>query len=346
MGRSMPPESDAMHRYLQGIRSLGDLEGGRRDLAGVLTRAADLVRDLSDAPLAFVGLRLEPSGGIAARSRAGRDARRTEPWEGPGPLAERVIEGEAPVAWTAQAGAGTPDAGDLAGESATDAWFGVPVPLGERGTGVLAVVGVVPDPAVQELLRLLGEHLATAVDNLCTYQKAEALALTDELTRLYNFRFLKAALKREMERAGRYGQTFSIIMIDVDHLKKYNDQYGHLGGSELLRQLAGILGQSSRAIDLVAKYGGDEFMVILPQTRLDGAVTMAQRIREAVAMTAFPNCAPGEMTVSVGVASFPQHGDTVEALVGAADRALFAAKRASRNCVVSADRRASSSEAA
>jgi diguanylate cyclase (GGDEF)-like protein len=150
---------------------------------------------------------------------------------------------------------------------------------------------------------------------------------------VYNYRFLKAALRREVERAARYGHVFSVIMIDVDHLKLYNEVHGHLQGSEVLRRLAAILAGSSRAIDLVAKYGGDEFLIILPQTRADGAMIMGGRICESVAAATFPHCRCGDMTVSVGVASFPEHGTTMETLLAAADEALFRAKRAGRNCV-------------
>jgi len=219
-------------------------------------------------------------------------------------------------------------------------WAAVPIVLRTPAVGILAATGDgdFPFPARGlEVLETVGGFLETAVGNLLAYQKTEALALTDELTRLYNFRFLKTALRREMERASRYSQVFSIIMVDVDHLKRYNDLHGHLKGSELLRQLASILSRSSRAIDLVAKYGGDEFLIILPQTHLEGASTMANRIRKAVAETRFPHAEPGYLTISIGVASYPRHGDTVNRLVAAADAALFRAKRASRNCVVAAD---------
>jgi diguanylate cyclase (GGDEF)-like protein len=171
-----------------------------------------------------------------------------------------------------------------------------------------------------------------------TFQEVESLSVTDELTRIYNYRFLKAALQREVERAARYGQVFSILMLDVDHLKAYNEVHGHLGGSELLRRMAEILSQSSRAIDLVAKYGGDEFLLILPQTNTDGAMVMGNRICKAVAKNEFQYCKPGDITVSGGVSSFPQHGASMEALLAAADEALFTAKRGGRNCVIAATR--------
>jgi diguanylate cyclase (GGDEF)-like protein len=162
--------------------------------------------------------------------------------------------------------------------------------------------------------------------------------VTDDLTRVYNYRFMKAALRREVDRASRYGQVFSILMLDVDHLKKFNEVHGHLEGSDLLRRLAEILSRSSRAIDLVAKYGGDEFLLILPQTNTDGATVMGKRICAAVAEAPFPHCRPGDITISVGVASFPQHGASMETLLAASDEALFTAKRSGRNCVVAAQR--------
>jgi diguanylate cyclase (GGDEF)-like protein len=326
------------HQLLSGLRALADLEGGRRDLAGVLTRGAALLRDLLGAEHAQVGVALESSSLIACTQR-GRTLIRTEPWEGPGALGRETLAAGGPVVWTAGDLGREPSKMDLLGVPEPTWWAGVPVALGSSARGLAAVFDtrerILSDDDVHTLDAVAG-HLGVCLNNLLTFQKTEALALTDELTRLYNFRFLKTALKREMERASRYGQVFSIIMIDVDHLKRYNDQHGHLAGSDLLQQLAGILSRSSRAIDLVAKYGGDEFLIILPQTRLDGAVSMANRIRIAVEESAFRLCKAGEMTISVGVASYPQHGNTVKGLVAAADKALFTAKRLTRNCVQAA----------
>ena len=304
-------------------------------MATVMKRVASVVRDIFGSNTAYIGFRADDEGLICV-AKDGEVVLRTEPWDGPGELGRHVLKLGESYLWRAEDSSIATSREDLAGAAPPRYWAGAPMDLSPKGEGVLAVVDKALSEEELELLQMLAGVASTAIRNLYTYQRTEALALTDELTRLYNFRFLKAALRREIERASRYGQVFSIIMIDVDHLKRYNDDHGHLGGSELLRQLAAILSQSSRAIDLVAKYGGDEFMVILPQTRLEGAVTMASRIRSAVASTAFPHCNPGDMTVSVGVASFPQHGDSVETLVGAADRALFQAKRNSRNCVVTA----------
>jgi len=320
------------------VREIADLDEGRRDLSGILSRAAACAGELLQAPLVYGAAAADGSSLVAV---AEEDALivRTEPWEGPGRLGEAVLSDQEPRVWV-EGDADGPTAGDALDFGGAGAWVGVPIPLADRPPGLLAAIradGVAFTEEDIDILQVLAAHTAGAIANLRTFQEVESLAVTDELTRVYNYRFLKTALRREVARASRYGQTFSVIMIDVDHLKGYNEVHGHLGGSELLRQLAAILANNSRAIDLVAKYGGDEFLIILPQTRLDGAVSMGERITHAVADTPFPHCRPKDITVSIGVASFPQHGATMETLLAAADEALFRAKDAGRNCVLSAE---------
>ena len=129
-------------------------------------------------------------------------------------------------------------------------------------------------------------------------------------------------------------------MLDVDNLKTYNDQHGHLRGSHLLREMAGLLAEQVRSFDLVAKYGGDEFSVILPQTERDGAMVVAERIRAAIEAHAFPLVQAGQITVSLGLALFPTDGSDVTSLIQAADRALYLAKRNGRNRVAVVETRA------
>ncbi len=140
-------------------------------------------------------------------------------------------------------------------------------------------------------------------------------------------------LRREVKRAARFNQKFSILMIDVDNLKKYNDKNGHLRGSEVLRLIAQILVQEARSIDLVAKYGGDEFVAILPQTSREGACVLADRVKTAVAAAAFPLAVPGTITVSLGVATYPENGITAGEILESADIALYAAKQSGKNRV-------------
>jgi diguanylate cyclase (GGDEF)-like protein len=186
------------------------------------------------------------------------------------------------------------------------------------------------------VLSLLANQTAIAIENGKLYRRAEQLAVTDDLTQVYNYRFLKMALRREVKRAARFSQKFSLLMVDVDNLKIYNDQNGHLRGSEVLRTVAQILVREARSIDLVAKYGGDEFVVILPQTTREGACVLADRVKFSVETTAFPLVPPGTITVSLGVATYPENGITAGELLEAADIALYTAKQSGKNRVSTA----------
>jgi diguanylate cyclase (GGDEF)-like protein len=185
-----------------------------------------------------------------------------------------------------------------------------------------------------KLLSVLASSLGLVLENARLSATLERIAVTDELTQVYNYRFLKTALRREMQRAKRFRQPFALIMADVDSLKAYNDRFGHLRGSHLLRELAQILSKQVRGMDLIAKYGGDEFTAILPQTPRVGARAVAERLRASVAEHAFPNVKAGEITISLGLSMFPEDGIQPGSLIGAADAALYAAKQRGRNCVV------------
>jgi diguanylate cyclase (GGDEF)-like protein len=181
------------------------------------------------------------------------------------------------------------------------------------------------------LVTLLAAWTATALENVRLSESVEKLAITDDLTQVYNYRFLKSALRREIKRAGRFRQELSIVMMDVDNLKAYNDRHGHLRGSFLLRELAGLMAAQVRSFDLVAKYGGDEFTVILPQTGREGALVVAERMRASVEVHQFPLVRRGAITVSLGVATFPADAGDPMSLLQAADRALYLAKQQGKN---------------
>ena len=180
---------------------------------------------------------------------------------------------------------------------------------------------------------LLAAWLSSALENLRLTTGTEKVAVTDDLTDVYNFRYLKTALRREVRRASRFSQELSVVMIDVDHLKTYNDAFGELKGSLLLREVASALAQQVRSFDVMAKFGDDEFMVILPQTGRDGAAEVAERMRAAIEGQAFSNSTAGAVTASLGVASFPQDATEIKDLVAAATRAVQDAKERGRNCV-------------
>jgi diguanylate cyclase (GGDEF)-like protein len=185
----------------------------------------------------------------------------------------------------------------------------------------------------QRLISLVAAWASLALQTLRLSESLAKLAVTDDLTQVYNFRFLKTALRREIKRAGRFHQQLSLVMIDVDNLKGYNDRNGHMRGSLLLRELAGLFAQNVRSFDLVAKYGGDEFTLILPQTDREGACVVAERMRSVVSSHTFPLAPTGSITVSLGVAVFPEDATDPMGLIQASDRALYAAKRRGRNRV-------------
>lgn len=176
-----------------------------------------------------------------------------------------------------------------------------------------------------------------------THELAEAntrlaqLAVTDGLTGLFNHRHFHERLTLEVERSLRNGLPLSLLMIDVDHFKRYNDRHGHPAGDDLLRQLSRIMTDGRRANDFVARYGGEEFAIVLVDTTKLTAAQVAEKLRERVADYPFEHAGDqpdGRLAISLGVASFPDDAEGSEALVRAADAALYEAKRGGRNCVV------------
>jgi diguanylate cyclase (GGDEF)-like protein len=163
-------------------------------------------------------------------------------------------------------------------------------------------------------------------------------ASLDFLTGVYNYRHLRRTLRRMCRRATKGGPTFSVLMVDVDHLREYNTAFGHLMGSRVLSQIGRGVKASIREGDFVAKYGGDEFVVILPGAEKSGAVENAFRIRTRIKGEGFYGVEAGAITCSIGVATFGEDGTTYEELVGAADRAVYAAKDKGRNTVVAIGR--------
>jgi diguanylate cyclase (GGDEF)-like protein/PAS domain S-box-containing protein len=165
-------------------------------------------------------------------------------------------------------------------------------------------------------------------------QRVADQSVHDALTGLYNRRYLEEALVRELILAERHSHPVSIIMADIDHFKKVNDQYGHLAGDEVLRAFGGILKRNARASDIYCRYGGEEFLLVLPRMPAEKAVERAEQLRRNVAAAPLRYGAIGiSITASFGVAVFQENGRTADALIEAADKALYAAKHGGRNRV-------------
>ncbi len=191
--------------------------------------------------------------------------------------------------------------------------------------------------ALLELNRDLEARISERTHELaCANTRLAQLAVTDGLTGLYNHRHLHERLALEIERSGRNGLPLSLLMIDLDNFKSYNDRHGHPSGDELLRQLARIMGDGRRANDFVARYGGEEFAIVLVDTPKFTAAQVAERLRARVADYHFEHREEqpgGKVSVSIGVSSFPDDAKDAETLVRRADAALYAAKHMGRNCV-------------
>ena len=172
--------------------------------------------------------------------------------------------------------------------------------------------------------------------------KLSHMARTDGLTGLLNHRALRKALDVELSRARRTGAPLTLMMIDVDHFKNYNDTYGHPAGDEALIRVADVLLTNLRATDVIARYGGEEFAVVLPDTTREAAALVAEKVRAMVASEAFAAEAseplPAGLTISIGLAVFPDDAQEDRRVIALADRALYAAKTGGRNAVVGADK--------
>ncbi|MEX0743992.1 MAG: diguanylate cyclase [Phycisphaeraceae bacterium] len=192
--------------------------------------------------------------------------------------------------------------------------------------------GRMPD----ELGRLAGAFNAMAAKLQESRAALETLASRDGLTGLYNHRTFYVLLADELARAFRFKRSVSLLMVDADHFKRVNDTYGHPAGDAILKGLSELLGRRARSVDRVCRYGGEEIAVILPETGLEGAAVIANRLRAAVEAQPFDATAGASIriTVSIGVASYPAHADSAETLVAAADAALYAAKQGGRNRVI------------
>jgi diguanylate cyclase (GGDEF)-like protein len=181
-------------------------------------------------------------------------------------------------------------------------------------------------------LESVADICASSIQNAHYVQRVKQLAYLDGLTGIFNRRFFELRIMEEIERARRYGAGLSVVMADIDNFKQLNDDLGHLVGDEVLRQVSSLFHQQLRKVDVVCRYGGEEFAILLSQTNEQQAIAIAEKLRNLIAEWRFPGV-PRRVTISAGVSIFPIHGRTRDEMVRAADNGLYAAKAGGRNRV-------------
>ncbi|MBN1596136.1 diguanylate cyclase [candidate division FCPU426 bacterium] len=228
------------------------------------------------------------------------------------------------------------------GQIVVNAMLVVPLLFKEEAIGFLAVDDTREaheflDDEVT-LISAIANHTVMAIENARLYQKVKEQAITDSLTGLYNHRFFQLRFSDEFSHCKRYGNDLSLIILDIDHFKQYNDTYGHIAGDLALKEIANLTRASVRENDIVARYGGEEFTIILPMTNLEGAKVVAERIRKSVKECRFLgdlNVPQVSITISLGVSSFNREVESREVLFRQADAALYYAKEHGRDQITS-----------
>jgi diguanylate cyclase (GGDEF)-like protein len=208
----------------------------------------------------------------------------------------------------------------------------IPLSMRAEVLGVMTVSSAKTKAFTREdeaLLTFLGNSIVRDIENARLYQ----MAITDSLTKAYNRQFLLHRLPDEIERHKRYGDQFAIVLLDVDHFKRLNDQFGHVAGDYVLKELSRCLKKTLREIDALVRYGGEEFLMLLPKTDLEGAATIAERVRKTIEDHVFHHLDNRlHITLSLGVGSFTAE-ETEQSYVDRVDRALYRAKQGGRNRV-------------
>ncbi|MBT0664868.1 sensor domain-containing diguanylate cyclase [Geobacter pelophilus] len=228
---------------------------------------------------------------------------------------------------------------DRAASFTTRSVICIPVKSRERTLGVVELVNSLVEESFNEadlkILTTIADFAAIAIENAKIHDEVRLLAVTDELTGLWNARRFNELLEYEFERSKRYGGELSLIFIDLDHFKSVNDTHGHLVGSRLLSEVGRLLGRSIRKVDSAARFGGDEFVLMFPNTSKEWGRVLAERLCRILRETEFrgDNGALLNVTGSFGVAAYPDDADSSRELLGMADKAMYQVKETSRNAV-------------
>jgi diguanylate cyclase (GGDEF)-like protein len=265
----------------------------------------------------------------------------------------RIKLGQGLAGWVAQSGEAVvvPDTSkdsrffgqvDERTQLATKSIVAVPVRFRDQCLGVIELINCIgPEGFSQRdlaLLEALADYAAIAIENARHVQRIHELTITDDCTSLYNARHLNFMLDTEIYRSHRYAFEFSLIFIDLDHFKSVNDTHGHLMGSKLLNEIGTAIKEHCRLIDLAFRYGGDEFVVLLPQTSKDNATSVAHRLHDLIGKTVWLKDAGlnVHLTASVGIASYPSDSRTKAELLHLADEAMYLVKNTTRDNVAAA----------
>lgn len=228
--------------------------------------------------------------------------------------------------------------GYIRGSSETQSEICLPLILYGEKLGVLVLCSAKTDGFAEsdlQPLEAVADIVAAAIQNARHFERTQQLVYLDGLTGIFNRRFFELRIQEELQRAQRYEAELSVVMLDIDNFKRLNDEFGHLLGDEVLRQLGHIFQNQLRKGDVVCRFGGEEFAVLLPNTSVENSIEVAEKLRRTIEHWHFPGV-PRPVTISAGIAGFPQFGATRDEVVSAADNALYTAKQRGRNQVVSA----------
>jgi len=318
-------------RQLQAINAIAQQTTAVLDLEELLNRVCQLIKDAFR--VSHVSLFLREDQDLVLRAhhgtltpripQGGRFPASNEPWASILTGSRTMVESDLRSATTMK----------FFAESASR--LRIPLVSFGQALGVLALDSSQPDAFRDgdlESLESVADICATAIQNAHYVERVKQLAYLDGLTGIFNRRFFELRIIEEIERARRYGTGMAVIMADIDQFKRLNDEFGHVLGDEVLRQVSSLFNQQLRKIDVVCRYGGEEFGILLTQTNAQHAMNIAEKLRKIVAAWQFPGV-PRTVTISAGTAAFPDQGITRDELVRAADSGLYAAKVAGRNRV-------------